>query len=249
MRSIIGSEIYKIIKQKFFLYLIGGATVLAIITIGLNQMLAGSHPQIVNTGSNILVSSLSNISVSIILCTIFIHFHIGKEFTNRTITSMIESGFSRRDIYLSKVIICVCFCAVLILVYPIVSSVGTTCLRGWGNDASIIYIVRDVLIFLFINFFILAFCILLDFIVESKSISLIINMLVVGVGSEILIGLSTELPVLEKILNFMPIGKINLIGGTMAKKTDYVTALVSSVIWSGVILLIGYYRFRKLDIK
>lgn len=249
MKCLICIEIYKTIKQKHFLFLVSSAVVLGMVTIGLNQALVSAHPQIVNTGSNIFVSSLSNISVSVILCAIFIHFHIGNEFANRTITTMIESGFSRIEVYLSKVITCGIYCAGLMLVYPMVSSAGTTCLNGWGEDALITDIWGKVFIFLILNASILTFCIIVEFLVKSNTISLIFNMLIVGVGTEILLGISTEFQVLEKILNITPIGKINLISSTMLKITDYMTVLVISVIWSGVILMIGYYRFRKLDIK
>ena len=195
------------------------------------------------------ISSLKNISVSIILCVIFIHFHIGNEYANRTITTMIESGFSRIQIYFAKVITCNIYCAGLMLLYPIVSSVGTACLNGWGEKAFIIDILGNVFIFLILNFSILAFCVVIDFSVENNVISLIFNILIVGIGTEILLGISTELQVLEKILNMTPIGKISLIGKTMLRITDYVTVVVISVIWSGAILMLGYDRFRKLDIK
>lgn len=248
MKCLIRSEIYKTMKQKYFLFLISGAIVLGIATIGLNQSLVSNHPQIVNTGYNILVSSLRNISVSIILCSIFIHFHVGNEFANRTITTMIESGFSRKDIYLSKIVTCNFYCVGLMLAYPIVSCLGTVCLNGWGKNILIIDILKNIFIFLILNLSILTFCIVIEFLIENNIISLIINILIIGVGTEILIGVSTEFPFLEKLLNITPVSKINIVGA-MTKTTEYVIAIMISIIWGSMILLIGYYRFRKLDIK
>ena len=249
MKYLIHSEVYKTMKQKYFLILMFIAAIIGVITIGLNQLLVISHPNIANTGSDIFVSSLSNISICIIFCTIFIHFHIGSEFTNRTITIMMENGFSRKDIYLSKVIIVTFYCVGLMLVYSLVSTLSATCLNGWGNNISIVNMIEDVFIFLIANLSTLTICIVIEFLVESNTISLIFNILLIGIGSEILLGISKEIPVLEKILEFTPISKINLIGRTTMKTIDLVNGVLVSIIFGIVILLIGYCRFRKLDIK
>lgn len=135
------------------------------------------------------------------------------------------------------------------MMYPLVSSIGTTCLNGWGEKILIVNIFQDVVAFLILNLSILTICITIEFLVESKAISLILNILLIGVGTEILIGISRELPVLEKILDITPIGKVKLIGRTVMKTTDFVTMVVTALIFGGVVLMIGADRFRKSDIK
>lgn len=249
MKYLIHNEMYKTMKQKYFFILIIIAAVLGLITLGLNQSLVSSHSGIVNTGSDVFMSSLSNISVSIIFCTIFIHFHIGSEFENRTITTIIESGYTRRDIYLSKLITFIFYSISLMLVYPLVSILGTTCLNGWENNISLINMIEDVFIFIIVNISTMTICIAIEFLTESNTISLILNILFIGVGSEILIGISKEIPVLEKILYFTPMSKIDLIGNTMIKTIDLMNGIVVSIIFGTIILLIGYCRFRKLNIR
>jgi ABC-type transport system involved in multi-copper enzyme maturation permease subunit len=222
---------------------------LGILTSILNQHLALTHPNISNYGVDTFINSISNVSTSLILGSICIHFCIGREFVNRTILTIIDSGYSRRTIFFSKSIVSIISCYAVIFSYPITASICATAINGWGENVEMLAVLKDVVLFVTINFSLLSFCFLTEIVFESKAVSLIINTIIVGIGSEMIAGLSKDIDALGKFLKITPLYDLNSISEKVIENSDFILMVLKSLSWGAIIIAIAYNFFKQMDIK
>lgn len=250
MLSSLKCERYKIWHGKKFIILCLVAIGLGALTVYLNKTMyiAGKIQEF--SGLNAMMNSMSNLSVTVILSSIFLACSIGNEFQNRTLQFSIAYGIARRKIFASKAIVNIIACSILSLLYPITLTIGTTIFAGWGNDiVSIQQISIKLVSGIIMQIAIICICFGIEFISKGTKAGLVFNIVVVGVGFSILQSMSNGLELLKKILVFTPIGYLDSWTRENVDMNFWVKMIIVNLVWGTVSLLVSYLIFKKRDLK
>lgn len=250
MLDAIRSEQYKTRHTKIFTILCVGALVLGVITVYMNHSMymAGKIKEL--SGENALKSGMSNISVAIILCSIFLDVNLGSEFQNRTLQLSASFGNNRKIIFVSKGIVNIFYSVILSFLYPMVLTCVTTMLYGWTNDTfsfGMIFLKLLVTILLEITIFLMCFGV--EFIMEGSKAGLLFNVLVIGIGFPILQSLGEKINLIKRILEVTPIGYLDVWVKQDIDINYIAKILIIVVVWSISTLSLSYIIFKRRDLK
>lgn len=250
MLDAIRSEQYKTRHTKIFTILCVGALVLGVITVYMNHSMymAGKIKEL--SGENALKSGMSNISVAIILCSIFLDVNLGSEFQNRTLQLSASFGNNRKIIFVSKGIVNIFYSVILSFLYPMVLTCVTTMLYGWTNDTfsfGMIFLKLLVIILLEITIFLMCFGV--EFIMEGSKAGLLFNVLVIGIGFPILQSLGEKINLIKRILEVTPIGYLDVWVKQDIDINFIAKILIIVVVWSISTLSLSYIIFKRRDLK
>lgn len=250
MLDAIRSEQYKTRHTKIFTILCVGALVLGVITVYMNHSMymAGKIKEL--SGENALKSGMSNISVAIILCSIFLDVNLGSEFQNRTLQLSASFGNNRKIIFVSKGIVNIFYSVILSFLYPMVLTCVTTMLYGWTNDTfsfGMIFLKLLVTILLEITIFLMCFGV--EFIMEGSKAGLLFNVLVIGIGFSILQSLGEKINLIKRILEVTPIGYLDVWVKQDIDINFIAKILIIVVVWSISTLSLSYIIFKRRDLK
>ena len=250
MLDAIRSEQYKTRHTKIFTILCVGALVLGVITVYMNHSMymAGKIKEL--SGENALKSGMSNISVAIILCSIFLDVNLGSEFQNRTLQLSASFGNNRKIIFVSKGIVNIFYSVILSFLYPMVLTCVTTKLYGWTNDTfsfGMIFLKLLVTILLEITIFLMCFGV--EFIMEGSKAGLLFNVLVIGIGFPILQSLGEKINLIKRILEVTPIGYLDVWVKQDIDINFIAKILIIVVVWSISTLSLSYIIFKRRDLK
>ena len=250
MLDAIRSEQYKTRHTKIFTILCVGALVLGVITVYMNHSMymAGKIKEL--SGENARKSGMSNISVAIILCSIFLDVNLGSEFQNRTLQLSASFGNNRKIIFVSKGIVNIFYSVILSFLYPMVLTCVTTMLYGWTNDTfsfGMIFLKLLVTILLEITIFLMCFGV--EFIMEGSKAGLLFNVLVIGIGFPILQSLGEKINLIKRILEVTPIGYLDVWVKQDIDINFIAKILIIVVVWSISTLSLSYIIFKRRDLK
>ena len=250
MLDAIRSEQYKTRHTKIFTILCVGALVLGVITVYMNHSMymAGKIKEL--SGENALKSGMSNISVAIILCSIFLDVNLGSEFQNRTLQLSASFGNNRKIIFVSKGIVNIFYSVILSFLYPMVLTCVTTMLYGWTNDTfsfGMIFLKLLVTILLEITIFLMCFGV--EFIMEGSKAGLLFNVFVIGIGFPILQSLGEKINLIKRILEVTPIGYLDVWVKQDIDINFIAKILIIVVVWSISTLSLSYIIFKRRDLK
>lgn len=250
MLDAIRSEQYKTRHTKIFTILCVGALVLGVITVYMNHSMymAGKIKEL--SGENALKSGMSNISVAIILCSIFLDVNLGSEFQNRTLQLSASFGNNRKIIFVSKGIVNIFYSVILSFLYPMVLTCVTTMLYGWTNDTfsfGMIFLKLLVTILLEITIFLMCFGV--EFIMEGSKAGLLFNVLVIGIGFPILQSLGEKINLIKRSLEVTPIGYLDVWVKQDIDINFIAKILIIVVVWSISTLSLSYIIFKRRDLK
>ena len=250
MLDAIRSEQYKTRHTKIFTILCVGALVLGVITVYMNHSMymAGKIKEL--SGENALKSGMSNISVAIILCSIFLDVNLGSEFQNRTLQLSASFGNNRKIIFVSKGIVNIFYSVILSFLYPMVLTCVTTMLYGWTNDTfsfGMIFLKLLVTILLEITIFLMCFGV--EFIMEGSKAGLLFNVLVIGIGFPILQSFGEKINLIKRILEVTPIGYLDVWVKQDIDINFIAKILIIVVVWSISTLSLSYIIFKRRDLK
>lgn len=250
MLDAIRSEQYKTRHTKIFTILCVGALVLGVITVYMNHSMymAGKIKEL--SGENALKSGMSNISVAIILCSIFLDVNLGSEFQNRTLQLSASFGNNRKIIFVSKGIVNIFYSVILSFLYPMVLTCVTTMLYGWTNDTfsfGMIFLKLLVTILLEITIFLMCFGV--EFIMEGSKAGLLFNVLVIVIGFPILQSLGEKINLIKRILEVTPIGYLDVWVKQDIDINFIAKILIIVVVWSISTLSLSYIIFKRRDLK
>lgn len=250
MLDAIRSEQYKTRHTKIFTILCVGALVLGVITVYMNHSMymAGKIKEL--SGENALKSGMSNISVAIILCSIFLDVNLGSEFQNRTLQLSASFGNNRKIIFVSKGIVNIFYSVILSFLYPMVLTCVTTMLYGWTNDTfsfGMIFLKLLVTILLEITIFLMCFGV--EFIMEGSKAGLLFNVLVIGIGFPVLQSLGEKINLIKRILEVTPIGYLDVWVKQDIDINFIAKILIIVVVWSISTLSLSYIIFKRRDLK
>lgn len=250
MLDAIRSEQYKTRHTKIFTILCVGALVLGVITVYMNHSMYMSGKIKELSGENALKSGMSNISVAIILCSIFLDVNLGSEFQNRTLQLSASFGNNRKIIFVSKGIVNIFYSVILSFLYPMVLTCVTTMLYGWTNDTfsfGMIFLKLLVTILLEITIFLMCFGV--EFIMEGSKAGLLFNVLVIGIGFPILQSLGEKINLIKRILEVTPIGYLDVWVKQDIDINFIAKILIIVVVWSISTLSLSYIIFKRRDLK
>lgn len=200
--------------------------------------------------SDALKSGMSNISVAIILCSIFLDVNLGSEFQNRTLQLSASFGNNRKIIFVSKGIVNIFYSVILSFLYPMVLTCVTTMLYGWTNDTfsfGMIFLKLLVTILLEITIFLMCFGV--EFIMEGSKAGLLFNVLVIGIGFPILQSLGEKINLIKRILEVTPIGYLDVWVKQDIDINFIAKILIIVVVWSISTLSLSYIIFKRRDLK
>ena len=243
MLDAIRSEQYKTRHTKIFTILCVGALVLGVITVYMNHSMymAGKIKEL--SGENALKSGMSNISVAIILCSIFLDVNLGSEFQNRTLQLSASFGNNRKIIFVSKGIVNIFYSVILSFLYPMVLTCVTTMLYGWTNDTFSFGMIFLKLLVIFLM------CFGVEFIMEGSKAGLLFNVLVIGIGFPILQSLGEKINLIKRILEVTPIGYLDVWVKQDIDINFIAKILIIVVVWSISTLSLSYIIFKRRDLK
>ena len=250
MLDAIRSEQYKTRHTKIFTILCVGALVLGVITVYMNHSMYMARKIKELSGENALKSGMSNISVAIILCSIFLDVNLGSEFQNRTLQLSASFGNNRKIIFVSKGIVNIFYSVILSFLYPMVLTCVTTMLYGWTNDTfsfGMIFLKLLVTILLEITIFLMCFGV--EFIMEGSKAGLLFNVLVIGIGFPILQSLGEKINLIKRILEVTPIGYLDVWVKQDIDINFIAKILIIVVVWSISTLSLSYIIFKRRDLK
>lgn len=250
MLDAIRSEQYKTRHTKIFTILCVGALVLGVITVYMNHSMymAGKIKEL--SGENALKSGMSNISVAIILCSIFLDVNLGSEFQNRTLQLSASFGNNRKIIFVSKGIVNIFYSVILSFLYPMVLTCVTTMLYGWTNDTfSLGMIFLKLLVTILLEITIFLMCFGVEFIMEGSKAGLLFNVLVIGIGFPILQSLGEKINLIKRILEVTPIGYLDVWVKQDIDINFIAKILIIVVVWSISTLSLSYIIFKRRDLK
>lgn len=250
MLDAIRSEQYKTRHTKIFTILCVGALVLGVITVYMNHSMYMEGKIKELSGENALKSGMSNISVAIILCSIFLDVNLGSEFQNRTLQLSASFGNNRKIIFVSKGIVNIFYSVILSFLYPMVLTCVTTMLYGWTNDTfsfGMIFLKLLVTILLEITIFLMCFGV--EFIMEGSKAGLLFNVLVIGIGFPILQSLGEKINLIKRILEVTPIGYLDVWVKQDIDINFIAKILIIVVVWSISTLSLSYIIFKRRDLK
>ena len=250
MLDAIRSEQYKTRHTKIFTILCVGALVLGVITVYMNHSMymAGKIKEL--SGENALNSGIINISVAIILCSIFLDVNLGSEFQNRTLQLSASFGNNRKIIFVSKGIVNIFYSVILSFLYPMVLTCVTTMLYGWTNDTfSFVMIFLKLLVTILLEITIFLMCFGVEFIMEGSKAGLLFNVLVIGIGFPILQSLGEKINLIKRILEVTPIGYLDVWVKQDIDINFIAKILIIVVVWSISTLSLSYIIFKRRDLK
>ena len=250
MLDAIRSEQYKTRHTKIFTILCVGALVLGVITVYMNHSMymAGKIKEL--SGENALKSGMSNISVAIILCSIFLDVNLGSEFQNRTLQLSASFGNNRKIIFVSKGIVNIFYSVILSFLYPMVLTCVTTMIYGWTNDTfSFGMIFLQLLVTILLEITIVLMCFGVEFIMEGSKAGLLFNVLVIGIGFPILQSLGEKINLIKRILEVTPIGYLDVWVKQDIDINFIAKILIIVVVWSISTLSLSYIIFKRRDLK
>ena len=168
----------------------------------------------------------------------------GQEFSGRTITLEVSAGYSRSKIFTGKIISYLIAFHIMALVYPVAGCIRTFGRFGMEDGGVFFYNVTKAIVYsLLLNsgIFLIAIlicCYLQDVVRATSVTAIIIFTLSLYLGY----GMMLQLPVA-----FLPVYQIRVV---VSRNTFFQpAAILAGVIWSGILILLSWIKFRKCDLK
>lgn len=243
MINLLKLQFYKLKHSKPFI-------LVSLITIGgelLNVLINGTI-----TGKRAFASSVLDIALIMVLGSIFAGLFIGTDFVNRTINQEITAGNSRLSVFFSKVFVLFIATEILMLIYPITSSIINTTLNGWGetfNISTLVYILRTVIIRMVLDARCLSLWIFFAFLFKDVAKTMGVSMLTFVLGVFLLTSISQKSVIIKNIYDLTVHSQARVIVNNVLTSNQLINIFVSNFIVIFVLLGTSYLLFRKVELK
>lgn len=246
MSNLFRMEKYYLLHNRVYWFGIAGVFVIGLFT-------ADTYLQdMISDVSVVTAMSLSGMFDRMVYDSIFLLIIIssllslilGQEFSNRTIDLEITAGHSRKEIFISKVIVYLVFFNMMAIVYPIAG-----CLKEYGHlgipDVRnfFYHAGKDIIYSVLLNscIFLIAIWICFCFKNAAKSVT-VTAAAVFGLSLYLGYGMMMEFP-----LDFLPVYQIRAAVSTM----DFMLfpAVATGVLWIGALTVLSWCSFRTSDFQ
>lgn len=180
----------------------------------------------------------------LIIISVLLALSFGQEFSGRTITLEVSAGYSRSKIFTGKIISYLIAFHIMALVYPVAGCIRTFGRFGMEDGGVFFYNVTKAIVYsLLLNsgIFLIAIliCCYLQDVVRATSVTAII---IFSLSLYLGYGMMLQLPVA-----FLPVYQIRVV---VSRNTFFQpAAILAGVIWSGILILLSWIKFRKCDLK
>lgn len=188
-------------------------------------------------------------TIIVILVTLIISSLLGIEFRNRTINNDIYLGFSRKDIFFSKIIAYLIIYNLLILVFPIAGCIRMIPMLGFGMNG-ILHIIEVILYSILLNSAMYAVCIFIAFICRDIGKTLTLSAIYILSFSLLMAyGKPGGLFDKVKILNFLPLVEIRYVVYENLTNIENLSIIISAIIIFVVFTLLANRVFKRAELK
>ncbi len=216
-------------------------------------------------GEMMLSMSFSQTDLQLLIA-IFIAIFVAGEFSNGTIKMIVSKGYSRAQIYWSKLIAGVIAANVMAIIVVVITTLLGCIIWGWndpvtGAAASVVDVLKFLLVQFALNTSITAMFIGCSMMFRSLGISIALTVAVYSFGSVIFVlfdaviqGVCSALEYNADKLPFLPSEAwiVQAIANTSTldlSKHDFIVGLVVSLVYAALFTFIGMWSFKKNDIK
>ncbi|MBR6483935.1 MAG: ABC transporter permease subunit [Clostridiales bacterium] len=207
----------------------------------------------VNSFSGVFNSMVADSVIFMVAVSSLLGWFIGREFSNRTLSMEVASGHSRRDIYLSKVIVNLTAYNIVMILYPLAGAISQIGYFGTGDLLNnILNILRTSVYMFLLQTAFFSVTVMIAFLLRSG----VKTAVVAPVASFVLamifaVFMTKELPM--GVLFVDPIYRLREItsmGSTLAwPGIINIPAILSSIVWTGGCSIIILKNFKRSELK
>ncbi len=260
MKDLIKAQLYQLKKNRLVLIVFIAVFLLQFINIIGEISYSGSG---FCASTYIVDMSLEMIFMSLVFPTIFTGCVCGGDFSDKTVNYELMSGHTRKQVYFSRAVISLVGGVIgefIIIVAPVVVLSEA---YGWGTDILVKEAVIRYLFMLLPIARIICEFIFLTYVVKNQYITMAGSCFVFSIGLSLVELLSSETSVFLGMTNIMKLGTyeswstytldntVDMIKVYDASLStgDIISTIISSVLFGGVFLFIGYRYFCGDDLN
>jgi ABC-2 type transport system permease protein len=261
MINIIKADLYRIIRQKG-LYI----TAICFITLVVLQVSTGSVGRIgVSTdllpavdfnnltGINAAFASMSLVDNYLYFMLPLIIIVADVDFSSGAIKNVVASGCSRVEYYLSKLILAMVFCIILLLLNVIISLITATIINGFGGQIDKEVILRFIKIFLpqlYIFLSVTSVGVFLVFITKRTSAAISLYIAFCMLPTVIIFILSEISEKVLKLINYDIVGNLRVLSITAGATSEHIErAILIGTVYLLLSIIGSVFLFKKSEIK
>ncbi|MGL5351927.1 MAG: hypothetical protein ACRDA5_01230 [Clostridium sp.] len=242
MINLLKTDLYKLRKSSLFYGLVIFMIIMAVVMTAINSSLDMQ-------GKDALSSSIQFTQMMVGIIPLTFGISIVKDFTTGYIKDSVAYGYSRTRIFLSNVIAFSIGLIIILLIFPVVSTLIITFLNGYGEvltTDTIFNILRMLFLMILVIVAIATLAALIAFATRSNAIvllSILVVNFIVQAGS-----MATN-KIIKDIYENMIFYQINLISLPDISSSQITSVVVVSILTIVASILVGVYLFEKTDIK
>ncbi|MGL5084990.1 MAG: ABC transporter permease [Clostridium sp.] len=242
MINLLKTDLYKLRKSTLFYALVIFMIIMAVVMIAINSSLDMQ-------GKDALSFSIQFTQTMVGIIPLTFGMSIVKDFTSGYIKDSVAYGYSRTKIFLSNVIAFSIGLVIITLIFPILYTVITTVVNGYGEvltKDTIFNILRMLFLTILIIVAIATLAALIAFATRSNAmvlLSILVVNFIVNAGSMV------TNKIIKDIYENMIFYQINLISLPDISNSQIIKVVMVSVLTILASILAGVYLFEKIDIK
>lgn len=256
MSNLLRSDLYRLFKSKSFYICMAVEACLFILGIVLMYLMQQSEPTMVlnnpTSGIDYGMSALFG-SELVMLIGIVIGIFVTSEFSHGTMKNVVSKGYSKVNIYLSKLITMIAssfiFLAVIILVGTISATIVTGNLGDFTSDY-VLWIFKTLGIEMLLYAAVTSLFLMLSMIVKNLGGVIAINIIYAIMAERLLFNLLQYIVKNKiKFSEYSLLNNISLYAADNVSGSDYLRSAIVGLVVLVVTTAIGIWAFTKSDIK
>ena len=252
MKNIIKSQFYQIKNERLlvivFFTLMAALLMNAFFGMGDGEALSAGETAVYLLPFEVQISALFIFMQTGIFCC--------SDFKDKTANYELMSGHTRKEVYFGRVIPCLIVGTLGWILLMCMPYVILTLLRGWGTEISFRTVMVRFLLMIFPVLRLICEFIFISFLVRNPYIVMAAGYVAFCIGgmsftSSCFLGMTnlTMLSTIDVWVTFGLSGSLNYVYESYLTSSEIIGTIVSSVIFGGASLYMGYYFFRTDDVN
>lgn len=261
MARLLRSDFYRLFKSKSFYICTAVAFslfCLSLLMVELVYHMSDSNKTmyanaIPKDGLSYGLSAFTDGSDAKMIIGIVIAIFVAAEFTHGTMKNVVSKGFSKIQIYLSKLITMIAAACIMLFVTSFVGTVFASIATGKvghfsGDFVSQIFKTLGIEILLYAA--LVSLYVLVAMLVRNMGGAIAINIIVISMFAPIIFQLGDVISKNKiKFTNYSLINNITFYGIETAKGSDYLRSVIVALVFLAVTIALGMFAFVKSDVK
>lgn len=259
MLSLLRSEWYQV-RKALSVKIAFGIILIASIIFGIKfidpayaETLQMLNERYIIYGGGSLCSTMQDGAMALLLASLFAGWLISSGFEHRVIQESISYGRKRLTVYSAKMLTYLLVVTGLCLVYWLAVSMPAFLKNGLGtqevcgNLCQVSYIIGMMFAALLAYISLFAFCGVIAF--WNRKVGVTMGICFVGIlfGGNLLASIASE--GVRAVISYTPLGLYNRVLKLDVSWSDIWLTAGISLIWIGIISMVGYLKFRKTELK